>query len=285
MKNTLRVYTIFLIFLSSIFWVACGGGGGADCVSEVSNTNIEANDQLSINPVPAGGRDTFGLIGVNGEITVTGSSTAMEVTITGTKRVRSESFEDAQARLADIVVDVDLEESPTAVFVETIQPQCTGGRVYEVDYDITLPMNFRVLVTNFNGNVTVDTIDDDVSVVLFNGDINLGQSNGINGSASAALTNGTINAGDADNNVGITLPLNGKIEFNVVNGTINLSIPVNTSAEFLASTVNGSINLSQNLVLNPVLQTPNPLEGTLGAGEGTIDLEIKGNGDINVSDF
>lgn len=277
MKNKLRVYAIFLIFLSSIFWVACGGGGGADCVSEVSNTDFEANDQLSINPVPAGGRDTFGLIGVNGEITVTGSSTAMEVTITGTKRVRSESFEDAQARLADIVVDVDLEESPTGVFVETIQPQCTGGRVYEVDYDITLPMNFLVLVTNFNGNVTVDTIDDDVSVVLFNGDINLGQSNGINGSASAVLFNGTIDAG-------VTLPVSGEIKFDVVNGTINLSIPVNTSAEFLASTVNGSINLSQNLVLNPVLQTPNPLEGTLGAGEGTIDLEVD-NGDINVSGF
>ncbi len=240
----------------------------------MSNTNIPASDDLSIDPVDAEGRDLFSLIGVNGNITINGSSPDNSVIIAGTKRVRSESFEDAQAHLADIFVDVDLEKDQSAVFVETIQPECTGGRNYIVDYTITLPSNLLVLVENFNGNVTINNIDNDVSVVLFNGDVNLLQ---INGSASATLFNGTIDAG-------VTLPVGGEIKFDVANGAIDLSIPVNTSAEFLASTVNGSINLSQNLVLNPVLQTPNSLEGTLGAGEGTIDLEVD-NGDINVSGF
>jgi DUF4097 and DUF4098 domain-containing protein YvlB len=271
MKNTLRVYAIVLIFLTSIFWVACGGGDGT---SSVSNTDFEASETLSIAPVPAGSRTLFGLTGENGNITITGSSGTTSVTITGTKRVKSESVEDAQAHLADLDVDVDLEESPSAVFVETIQPQFTGGRNYIVDYTITLPSNFQVLVENFNGNVTIDGIDNKVSVVAFNGDVTLGQ---INGSASVALFNGTI---DAE----VALPSDGEIKFDTVNGAIFLDIPVSTSAEFLASAANGSINITNLMLQNQGGTPPTSLSGTLGAGEGTIDLEVD-NGDINVSGF
>ncbi len=89
------------------------------------------------------------------------------------------------------------------------------------------------------------------------------------------LFNGTI---DGE----VTLPSDGEIKFDTFNGAINLSIPVSTSAHFFASVVNGSINIT-NLDLD-VLQSPNPLEGTLGAGAGMITLEVD-NGDINVSGF
>jgi hypothetical protein len=257
MKNTLRIYAIVFICLTSIFWVACGGGGGGDCGSSVSNTNFEASEDLSINPVPAGVRTLFGLTGENGNITINGSSPDNSVIIAGTKRVRSESFEDAQAHLADLDVDIDLEESPTAVFVETVHPQCTEGRNYIVDYTISLPSNFNyVIVVDFNGDVTLSQINGSASVVLFNGSI------------------------DGE----VTLPSDGEIKFDTLNGAINLSIPVSTSAEFLASVVNGSINITPNLVLDPIIQSPNPLEGTLGGGAGTITLEVD-NGDINVSGF
>jgi hypothetical protein len=275
-KAIRRKYFAILFFFIPLFLVACGGGGGdgsSDGTSSVGNTNFEATESFSF-VVDAGSHSLFGLTGENGEITITGSSSATSVIIIGAKRVQSESIEDAQAHLANL--NVDLEERTSGVFVKTIQPEFTGGRNYIVDYTITLPENFAVLITNVNGPVTIGSIKNNfVSVVNVNGLITL---NGIVGSASAAVVNGAIEGE-------VILPLNGKIDFNTVNGTINLAIPVSTSAEFSASTANGSINLSANLVLqNSGGTLPVSLSGTLGSGEGMIELEIA-NGDINVSGF
>jgi len=91
-----------------------------------------------------------------------------------------------------------------------------------------------------------------------------------------ALVNGELDAK-------VTLPSNGTIKFTVVNGAINLTIPTNTSAQFLAQATNGSISLS-NLGLQKVIRSPNPLEGTLGTGDGTVELKIV-DGNVNVSGF
>ena len=255
MRNALRRCGIPLIFLASIFWGACGGGGG-DGSSQVSNTNFEASEPFSL-IVDKGSRFRVSLEGVNGDVSISGSPGATSVTIAGTKRVRSQSIRDAQAHLqADL--DVDIQELTDEVSVKTVQPPATGGRSYVVDYTITLPENFDVLITNVNGPVTI---------------------NGIVGSALVlvALVNGVIDAK-------VTLPLNGTTKFNVVNGGINLTIPTNTSAKFLAQASTGRISLSPNLVLQNVIRSPNPLEGTLGTGDGTVELKIV-NGDVNVSGF
>ncbi len=251
MRNPLRSYGIPLFFLISILG-ACGGGGGS---SEVSNMDFEASEPFNFT-VDKESRFRLSLEGVSGKITVSGSPGATSITITGTKRVRSQSIEDAQAHLA--FLNINKEELTDEVIVKTDQPQFSNGRSYIVDYTITLPENFEVLVVNFNGAVNI---------------------NGIVGSALVLVTlfNGEI---DAE----VTLPLNGKVKFILFNGVIHLAIPTSTSAKFYAEATNGSINLSSNLVFQNVIRSPNPFEGTLGVGDGTVELRIE-NGDVNVSGF
>jgi len=84
-------------------------------------------------------------------------------------------------------------------------------------------------------------------------------------------------------NYTITVPSHLNIAVDNVNGSIVLDIPQNTSAEFFASLVNGSISL-QNLTLHNRVATSKSLQGRLGDGQGMITLRTT-NGNIDVSGF
>lgn len=81
----------------------------------------------------------------------------------------------------------------------------------------------------------------------------------------------------------LSVPTNGTVDMNLKNGTIDLDIPQNTSADFSASLVNGSISV-QNLTLSNKVATNNSVQGKLGNGEGVVDLRTT-SGNINVSGF
>ena len=104
---------------------SCDGGeddGGS--LPLVSNTNFEATESFSI-AVPIGNQTLFSLIGINGEIDITGDAAASSVTIPGIKRVLSESTEDAEKHLLEL--DVNVQDLVNEIRVETIQPADTGG--------------------------------------------------------------------------------------------------------------------------------------------------------------
>lgn len=185
-------------------------------------------------------------------------------------RVLSESVEDAQAHLQDL--DINVQDLLNEIRVETIQPANTGGRSYIVNYTVTLPKFLKNNVNNLNGIVTLDSIDNDVTVLNMNGTATL---TNITGSASANILNGQIQGT-------VTLPLNGVIDMTTLNGDIDLEIPVNTSAILSASVTVGTIT-TQNPVLQNVVSTPTFLRGTLGNGQGTIELEAKQIGHITVT--
>ena len=65
------------------------------------------------------------------------------------------------------------------------------------------------------------------------------------------------------------------------NGDIDLAVPTSTSADFSASTGNGTVSVS-NLNLKGGTQTLRSKNGMLGQGEGTIALRTS-NGHITVS--
>ena len=240
-----------------------------DSVPLVSNTNFEAVESFNF-VVPVVNHTLFTLIGVNGEININGDGGADSVTITGTKHVLSESVEDAQTQLQDLKVNV--QDLLTEIRVETIQPANTGGRSYIVNYAVTLPRFLKNNVTNLNGIVTLDSIDNDVTVLNMNGTATL---TNITGSASASILNGQIQGA-------VTLPLNGVIDMATLNGDIDLKIPVNTSAVLSASVTVGTIT-TQNLVLQNIVSTPTFLSGTLGTGQGAVKLEAKQIGNIIVT--
>ena len=245
-----------------------GSGGNSD--DGDSHTRFEEKEPFSFDVV-VGSQDQLNLLGVNGEITITGESGADSVLIAGVKRVQSSiSAQDAKDYLPQL--EVDWESLANEINVETIQPQDTADRNYRIDYTLTLPSYFKVEVNSINGVVTLDSIDNDVAVSMANGNVALMN---IHGSASVALANGTI---ESD----VILPLNGTIDLSTATGNIHLDIPSNTSAEFSATVLFGNINDS-NLVFQNEERTPTSLSGTLGSGQGTISLNAMRN--ISVSGF
>jgi len=278
-KSKPRNYTIFLFLLTSIILASCGVGGGDINFSIppisnnplVSNTNFEAVKLFSAE-VPVGNYTQFNLTGKGGVVTVTGISGATSVMISAIKRVQSVSIEDAEAHLQEL--NVNVQDLATEIRVETIQPIDDGGRNYIVDYTITLPIFLEVHVQNIGGIVTLDSINNDVTVINVGGNITL---RNILGRALIDLVAGTIEGK-------VTLPLNGTIDMKTVTGDIHLAIPVNTSSEFSATVNLGSIS-DTNLVLQNEVRTSTFLSGTLGSGQGTITLETEVLGNISVSGF
>jgi hypothetical protein len=275
MKSKFRNYALLLCLLTSISFISCGDGDGGldfsdDNFPPTRNTDFEAEESFSFE-VGAGNRSQLRLEGVNSEISIIGISGVNSVTITGTKRVGSDSIQDAQEHLQEL--DVNVQGLANEVFIKTIQPQDTGGRNYVVIYTITLPKNWKIQLANVNGIVTIDSVGNNVNVNNVNGNVTLME---IVGSTLVNLVNGIIESE-------VTLPINGTIDLSTVNGNINLAIPANTSAEFSARAAMGSISTS-NLVFQNEVKTSTSLRGTLGNGQGTMSLDT-GTGNITVSGF
>jgi DUF4097 and DUF4098 domain-containing protein YvlB len=269
MKVTLKGLT--LLPVAALLLVAgCGDDGGTGVDGCVDNTNFsaQADFRFAVDVVAQSG---LSLDGINGSITIQGQSEADSVIVSGTRRVRSESTEDAEAHLESLEVDItDLEDE---VLVSTSQPAKSYCRSYEVDYEITVPEDFEVTIEHINGAITIDSVEDDIDVVNVNGNLSLDD---IAGSAAAMIVNGQIEAA-------VTLPAAGTVDFVVTNGGISLSIPQSTSAEFSANVTNGNISVT-NLSLTDEVITSTSHTGTLGAGDGDISLVVT-NGNIAASGF
>ena len=236
----------------------------------IDNTNYSATEPFTHN-IAVVNHSKLSLEGINGDVTISGRSGLSSVTINSEKKVSSESVRDAESHLQDLSVTVlDLGDE---IFVKTSQPEETYGRLYIVDYNITVPDNFKVLVNNINGSMQVDSLTNSVSINGVNGSAILKD---IFGTTVVTLVNGQIKSKQS-------LPLNGTISFTTVNGSIELDIPKSTSANFNASVVNGNINLSNLILQNEYIRTGS-ISGTLGSGEGTISL-ITTNGTIYVTGY
>ncbi len=206
---------------------------------------------------------------INGNVKINGRSDTRSVIITGERMVESASLRDAEDHLDEL--EVQVREVADEVFVRTVQPRNSQHRNYVVHYTITVPKDLAVAVTHINGNVDVEAIDNTVSVDHANGNVSLAN---VVGSATVKVINGFI---DGD----VTLPRDGAIEMGTSNGNIDLAIPTSTSATLSASVINGLIRAS-NLTLQEQSDSPRSLDGTLGEGEGTIELTTL-NGNISVT--
>jgi len=236
----------------------------------VDNTNFVAKESFNFE-VDVKNHTQMRFDAINGNVEIVGSASATSVTITGERRVGSESTADAEEYLQKLEVRVT--ETTSIVFVETIQPDKTHGRNFVVDYKITLPENLELDADNINGNMTIENIKNDVDVDNINGNIDLKD---IVGNTSADVVNGRIRAK-------VTMPQGGNIDIGTVNGNIELEIPQNTSADFSANVTNGAIEVS-NLTLHNEVATRSSLQGTLGNGEGTIKTNTV-NGNIKTTGF
>jgi hypothetical protein len=172
-------------------------------------------------------------------------------------------------RLDDLQVQWEVPGS--AILVRTVQPSDQEGRSYTVHYEVSLPKHLLVDVVLANGDVRVSSMENDVDTGLANGTVTLAD---IVGSVYVSIANGQILC-DA------TLPLNGTFDLGVANGGIDLTLPTDTSAQFIATVANGEIRLF-NLDLQDLERTSTRVSGRLGSGHGTITLGA-GNGTITTT--
>jgi len=204
---------------------------------------------------------------ISGDIEIEGQIDAHSVIVTAQKWVGSDRMEDAEVHLQELETRVTAQNDE--ILIQTLQPENTENREYQVDYHITLPSNLEIEVTHVNGDIVVQDTESPVWVDSTNSHVFLSN---IFGNVDVNLSNGSINSTMA-------LPVNGEIRFSTGNGNLDLSIPTSTSAMLAASVVNGFISVS-SLEFDGV-QTTQSLTGTLGNGEGVIELGAV-NGNISV---
>ena len=218
--------------------------------------------------VPVESHNSVNIVAINGEVVVTGRRNVDVVVVTAHLIVESDSQADADRHIHDLEILVN--DSADEIIIQTVQPKNTDLRQYLVEYDIIVPIDFAVKTTQVNGSIDMVDIENSVDVLNVNGDIRL---SGIVGGVVADVVNGNIAAT-------VTLPVHETIDLVTDNGSIELRIPRSTSAVLGTSVVNGAIHTS-NLEFADLVQTGHSLTGTLGNGEGVIELWV-GNGDISV---
>lgn len=285
MKKILRI-GLSICFAMTLFYSCSTNSNNNN--PQVNNTNYTAAENFNYY-VGINNQKTFILDGINGAITITPTED-IAATISGERKVQSENVEDATESLKYLKVIV--EESGDEVNVHTQQPSNTGGRIFTVTYNLELPVTWAVDITNVNGALRIDSLQSTIHAVITNGDVTLNSINTNTVTASVVNGNITLNEVAASPNINLVngyingnviLPASGLCNMNITNGTINLQIPKNTNAQMEAKVVNGSVGVL-NLSMQNVTSSSTFIQGTLGSGDGTIDLNVV-NGSINVSGY
>jgi hypothetical protein len=290
MTNLLRQRPKTLIFLISIisflFFIQCIFD--PDSGNNVDNTRYSASETFSYK-LGYENQNLFKVSAINGSIEIIGVTQLDSIEVRGERRVESESMNDAKLHLPllQVIVNEDIDK----IFVETKQPDHSGGRNYVVSYYVRIPDTWRVSATQINGEIFIASVHNTVNVSQTNGKIEL---ESIEGSVNTSQTNGTFTLLDVNGNVKgtltngnisgkVSIPKAGFCDLKTTNGMINLSIPQSTSADLSARVVNGKITI-HNLSLQNASSTPNSLFGTVGQGDGRIDLGSV-NGNISLVGF
>ena len=266
-KRKIKIAMLFVLILCISVFTSCVIIDPGD---DVDNTNYSASEPFAYE-VTVKNQDQFVLEGINGEVEIIGVENVASIHITGERIVRSDSDEDAKVCLNEL--EARLIESSDEVYVKTVQPKESHGRQYIVNYHITIPNNWIVTIGHVNGNIELKNFVSDVSVGSVNGNVEL---EAIEGSVLVALTNGNIKAD-------ITLPPQGRCSLRTVNGLIGVEIPKNTSAEFSASVINGTVSVN-GLTLTNMQTSRQSTSGILGTRQGNITL-VTVNGTIDVSGY
>ncbi len=184
------------------------------------------------------------------------------------KRVESDSREDAEEHIDDIVVTY--ETFPEYVYVRVDHP-ASSRRNYEVDFTIGVPAGFGFNVALGNGVVSFSETTGDPVVSLGNGTIEL---------LDATARNIQAGAGNGEIDADVTLMDTCNVYLGLGNGEITLRIPHDTSAWVEASVGNGEVTHT-GLSFEELQSSLDLLVGRLGDGSGAIALSV-GNGTIRL---
>ena len=138
----------------------------------------------------------------------------------------------------------------------------------EINYEITVPVNIKVDISETNGSMTAANFGNRSVLRLTNGGLILDK---CSGNIDAEVTNGSI-SGNLDSTKGLTLK--------VTNGGIKLGNLKSVSGDVSASVTNGNVK-SEGIEFSSSTHSKRNLNGRIGDGKYRIELTTI-NGSINL---
>jgi len=268
--NKIKTHLILVAFFCFIFQMSCTSIDISNPSDDAHNTKYSASESFSYEFVVEN-QDNASINAINSTINFVGYENILTAKIWGERIVKSESKSDAESHLEKLKVSVN--STNDNIYIETKQPGESNGREYLVNYYMSVPNDWDVSIDIINGIVNIDSVNGDIVIDMVNGEIQLEE---IKGNLDVNLTNGEVNCK-------MILPQNGTCEITSINAKINFYIPQNTSANFAAGVLNGTVSVT-NLNLQNLQSANNFVNGLLGDGKGTIKLEAV-NGVINASGY
>ena len=254
MTNQIRARSLFwLLAIPILFTIP-----GCRINDYDSNQNFEHRENFLYTRAVSGKTELF-VANINGSVTVIGVDTLSESRISGTKIVKDQSEDSATRHMVDITIDV--QESPSAFTIRTLQPNTGSGRTYEVDYEILVPSTWKTTVTNVNGDIVIHNFRNTVTSSVVNGTVN---ATDISASTNITATNGTINGK-------VNLPENATCSLTLVNGNVTLLVPNTLSASVSATVMLGTVSVT-GVPVSCTTNTQTSVVGVVGSGKGTVRL-------------
>lgn len=138
----------------------------------------------------------------------------------------------------------------------------------EIDFEVKVPDNVEVKVTNHNGKIELLGGQNEMDVSVTNGSIDFQE---LTGKVRLDATNGHLN-GSVDSTEGMKL--------DVVNGSVNLAIGPAFTGSVSAEVVNGRIS-RENLNFTQVTEDKKEFKGVLGSSKPELNIEVV-NGKIKL---
>jgi DUF4097 and DUF4098 domain-containing protein YvlB len=238
------------------------------CETTTDETIYEAIDTQT-QAWPVAGLNEVAVSTENGNISVTavaGDSIIALISRTCT----SFSQEDADAHLDCVVVTETI--AGDTLMLEAEMPDGGSERNYYGDFELSSPATLYYMLSVVNGNVVVTDMASGAAIQIVNGMITV---DNLGGGVSGSIANGNIDCDLA------TLELGESALLQATNGNIILTLPLNVSAVFSASTVTGTVTVSGFTFVDYSLDEPTAKIGIIGGGEASITI-LATNGNISI---
>ncbi|MCC6866775.1 MAG: hypothetical protein IT280_11525 [Ignavibacteria bacterium] len=210
------------------------------------------------------GKTTFKIDNSNGNINISNSSDSsgnIKIDAEITAKVKADEMDKP---IDNVKINIDSSGSEVKVETEIIKSNSGFFRRHsspEVNYNIKLPANMKVISESVNGTITISRINGDINAENVNGRINVLN---CRGKLDLESVNGTIICNVDSVTSGINISL--------TNGDVKLGGLKNVNAEINSQTTNGKVTY-KNLTFTNASNERTSLSGILGNGGAQIKIE------------
>ena len=236
-------------------------------------TQGRANDEWKRTyTLTKGGR--LEIISGGGPVSVTRSDQqAVEVHIIRESREST----DEKARQALKEEAITEEVMPDHVKVQTVRPGGSnsasfGRRRISTEYRVTIPAGLNVSIKGENADVSLNDVEGQFTLENTNGGF---RARGLSGAITANTVNGVIDLEMSQ--------LTGDVKATTVNGPVRLRLPAGVNATLDARSVNGFVNVNDDLPFTAVERERLHVSGRFGRGGSAITLNTT-NGPVSVGE-